>query len=134
MAMLTYLSLGWGVQSWTIAAMVALGELPPIDLAIHADTTHEASGTYAHAAKWTPWLEERGVRVVTVTGNRTEITRPDWGIGSVMIPAFSLDKTDGTKGQVKRQCTHDWKIMPIRRYLRSLLPADRRPAPGAVVC
>ena len=39
---ITYLSLGWGVQSWTIAAMAALGELPPIDLAIHADTGHEA--------------------------------------------------------------------------------------------
>ena len=57
---LTYLSLGWGVQSWTLAAMVALGELPPVDLAIHADTTHEAAGTYAHAAKWTPWLEKPG--------------------------------------------------------------------------
>ena len=39
---ITYLSLGWGVQSWTIAAMAALEELPPIDLAIHADTGHEA--------------------------------------------------------------------------------------------
>ena len=74
---LTYLSLGWGVQSWTLAAMVALGELPPVDLAIHADTTHEAAGTYAHAAKWTPWLEERGVKVVTVTADNTEVVR-EW--------------------------------------------------------
>ena len=77
MSKLTYLSLGWGVQSWTIAAMVALGELPPIDLAIHADTTHEAVGTYAHAAEWTPWLGEHGVKVVTVTAENTEVLR-DW--------------------------------------------------------
>ena len=61
---LTVLSLGWGVQSWTLAAMVALKELPPVDCAIHADTTHEASGTYEHAKKWTPWLEDQGVLVV----------------------------------------------------------------------
>ena len=33
------LSLGWGVQSWTIAAMAALGELPRFDAALHADAT-----------------------------------------------------------------------------------------------
>ena len=59
---LRVLSLGWGVQSWTLAAMIALKELPLVDYAVHADTTHEHEGTYAHAAKWTPWLEERGVR------------------------------------------------------------------------
>ena len=57
--LLVYLSMGWGIQSWTLAAMIALGELPPIDLAIHADTGHEAQGTYEHARKWTPWLEQR---------------------------------------------------------------------------
>ena len=35
---LVYLSLGWGIQSWTLSAMIALGFLPPIDLAIHAFT------------------------------------------------------------------------------------------------
>ena len=50
----------------TLAAMSALGDLPPVDVAIHADTTHERSATYAYAQRWTPWLEARGVRVVTV--------------------------------------------------------------------
>lgn len=39
-ATLKVLSLGWGVQSWTLAAMVALKELPPVDYAVHADTRH----------------------------------------------------------------------------------------------
>ena len=127
---LTYLSLGWGVQSWTLAAMVALGDLPPVDLAIHADTTHEATGTYAHAAKWTPWLEERGVTVVTVTADNTEVVREWSGSRSVTIPAFSLDAS-GSNGQVNRQCTGHWKIIPIRRCLRQLIP---NPKPGAVEC
>ena len=127
---LTYLSLGWGVQSFTLAAMVALGELPPVDLAIHADTTHEARGTYAHAQKWTPWLGEHGVKVVTVTADNTEVVRAWANSRSVMIPAFTL-APDGSPGQVRRQCTHDWKLTPIRRYLRQLIP---NPKPGAVEC
>ena len=63
MPALTVLSLGWGVQSWTLAAMAALGELPGLDVAIHADTTHERQATYAFAAQWTPWLAARGVKV-----------------------------------------------------------------------
>ena len=129
---LTYLSLGWGVQSWTIAAMVALGDLPPIDLAIHADTGHEPQRTYDHAAKWTPWLEERGLTVVTVKPVNQQVIREDWGIGSVHIPAFTLAKSDGSHGQIRRQCTKHWKLQPIRAHLRTLL--SPRPAPGAVEC
>lgn len=125
---LTVLSLGWGVQSTTLAAMVALKELPPVDYAIFADTTHEGQGTYAHAAKWTPWLEEHGVKVVTVQGNRTEVVREDWK-DSVMIPAFTVNSETGKAGQVQRQCTHDWKIVAIRRFIRGLLP---NPKPGQV--
>ena len=60
------LSLGWGVQSWTLAAMSALGELEPVDFAVHADTTWECKQTYEFAERWTFWLEECGVKVVTV--------------------------------------------------------------------
>ena len=134
---LTYLSLGWGVQSWTIAAMVALGDLPPIDLAIHSDTGHEAAGTYAHAEKWTHWLEERGVRVVTVKPENNDVIREDWGIESgtpsIQIPAFTLAQPDATLGQKHRQCTREWKITPIRRHLRSILGPGRL-KPGSLVC
>ena len=126
---LTYLSLGWGVQSWTLAAMVALGELPPIDVAIHADTTHEASGTYAHAEKWTPWLGEHGLKVVTVTAANTEVVRKHRASTAVSIPAFSIGPT-GSEGQISRQCTWDWKLAPIRQYLRSQVKLT----PGAVEC
>ena len=60
MADITYLSLGWGVQSWAIATMAAVGELPPIDLAIHADTGHEAQKTYEHAERRRGALMARG--------------------------------------------------------------------------
>ena len=127
---LTYLSLGWGVQSFTLAAMVALGELPPVDLAIHADTTHEARGTYAHAQKWTSWLGEHGVKVVTVSAENTDVVQEYRTGMAVMIPAFSLNR-DGSHGQIKRECTSHWKLTPIRRHLRQSIP---NPKPGAIEC
>ena len=100
--------------------MSALGVLPKVDAAIHADTTHERSETYDFAEKWTPWLEERGVRIVTVKGKvgRLASVRNDATI-SVMIPAFTTWENGDSSGQMRRQCTHDWKIMPIRRWLRA---------------
>lgn len=114
---LKVISLGWGVQSWTIAAMVALGELPPVDFAIHADTTHEASWTYAFAEKHTPWLEAHGVKVVTVKPDEKHRKIIDkWG--GVLIPAYTLS-VNGT-GRMNRQCTGKWKIEPIRRYIQQM--------------
>jgi 3'-phosphoadenosine 5'-phosphosulfate sulfotransferase (PAPS reductase)/FAD synthetase len=137
------ISLGWGVQSFTLAAMSALGDLPPVDVAIHADTGHESSLTYAFAEKYTSWLQAHGVRVATVYGGR-EIGAKDGNSKDVgvMIPAFTA--TGATReyvenellellgevqyqyypathkgGMLRRQCTNEWKIAPIRRYLQA---------------
>ena len=120
---LKILSLGWGVQSWTLAAMAALGEIPMPDYAVHADTTHEMAGTYAHAEKWTPWLEEHGFPVVTVKAAEKSLATVEWekypeGLG---IPAYSIELKTGSEGQIRRECTADWKIMPLRRFARSII-------------
>ena len=132
---LTVLSLGWGVQSWTIAAMCALDLLPRPDLAIHADTGHEARGTYEHAKKWTPWLEERGVRVVTVHPELKDAAKfnRDSSV-SIYIPAYTTgrDQPGKRNGQLNRQCTQYWKLRPIRAQLRREL--GRRPKEGDIDC
>lgn len=150
---LTVISLGWGVQSWTLAAMSALEELPPVDFAIHSDTTWERQSTYEFAAQWTPWLAERGVNVVTVNDQDVAGAVVDqWG--GTFIPAYTLtpasihdghtwevneetDETEwvfdpdlvgttvtGKNGQLRRQCTNRWKITPMRRQIAAEL--DRR--------
>lgn len=118
------LSLGWGVQSFTLAAMVALGELEPIDFAVHADTTWERKATYEFAKRWTPWLEERGVKVVTVqdAGQAAAVTTL-----KTDIPAFTVDIANDVEGQLRRQCTGRWKITPMRRYIADEL--QRRALP-----
>lgn len=117
------ISLGWGVQSWTLAAMAALGDVEPVDYVVHADTTHEASWTYAFAASWTPWLEQHGVRVVTVKSKEKLLQPLDSGKFVVDIPAFTFG--ENTNGQIKRQCTSDWKIANIRRWLQANRNGER---------
>lgn len=125
------ISLGWGVQSWTMAAMSALGYLPKVDFAIHSDTTWERQSTYEFAEKWTPWLEDRGVKVITVSDpvQPSKVASSDTDIpaftlkagaaadewNGVFIPAFTL--TDNSRGQLRRQCTQRWKIVPMRRWV-----------------
>lgn len=116
------LSLGWGVQSMTLATMAALGEIR-IDAAVNADTTWESFLTYQYAKKWTPWLEEHDVNVVTVTPRKNEIMLGENKV--VDIPAFTHSPKG--KGQIRRQCTGGWKIVPIRRWLqknRMKLPVE----------
>lgn len=107
------LSLGWGVQSFTLAAMVALGELEPIDAAIHADTGHEASWTYEFARKWTTWLEKHGLKIITIHNGTNENINE---YGGVEIPAYMHNGK--SKGVISRQCTGRWNIKPMRRWLQ----------------
>lgn len=116
---LRVLSLGWGVQSFTLAAMSALGELPKLDMAIHADTTWEREATYKFVGKWMPWLESHGLKVVE-TGDPVAAKQPIKSVHNLFIPAF-VKKIDGEGGMLRRQCTERWKIAPMRRVLRAEL-------------
>ncbi len=108
------LSLGWGVQSFTIAAMVALGEIEPVDFAVHSDTGYETVDTYQFAERWTNWLEERGVKVVVVKPISNNIVENG---GRVYIPVYT--ESESARGMLRRQCTDEWKIRPVRRCLQT---------------
>lgn len=137
------LSLGAGVQSSYILLASCLGEMPKLDHAIFADTGWEPAEVYA----WLAWLrafaEERGVEV-HVVGNRSLKSdalrsqvrgRKDEGRRWASLPYFV--ETDGKEdeGQIRRQCTKEYKIEPINRFIRAellgLAPRQRAPV-GAV--
>lgn len=113
------LSLGWGTQSFTLAAMSALGEIEKVDFAIHADTTHERTATYEFAKRWTPWLEERGVKVVTVKHNGGDTQKP-----ARHIPVYTISE-NSKEGQALRSCTGRWKVEPMRRYIQSVRNSEK---------
>lgn len=131
-----YLSLGAGVQSSTLALMMAKGEVKPVDAAIFADTQNEPDSVMA----WLDWLETEIARsphpypVYRVTkGNladRETIIRTSKKSGKQYIqggiPAFVLAPT-GKKGLLGRKCTTDFKIQPIYVKVRELLDIKRAP-------
>jgi len=128
---LTTISLGWGVQSWGLLAMSALGVLPPVDFAIHGDTGWERSETYAFAKRWTPWVEEHGIKIVTVRASKKcRNVMFDSSNGQTMAPLFTFSLGENQKdpkdyygklGQLNQSCTQRWKIAPMRRWLSAEL-------------
>jgi hypothetical protein len=120
------LSLGAGVQSTTMALMAAVGELPMPDCAIFADTQSEPAKVYKHL----DWLETKlpfPVHRVTAGSLRDEIIGAMHGTNRMDArPPFF---TKGG-GMLNRQCTQDFKIMPILRKVRELVgikPRSRGP-------
>jgi hypothetical protein len=120
---LRVLSLGAGVQSSTILLMACHGE-EQIDAAIFADTGWEPSWVYEHL----DWLErtasDAGIPLYRVSGgdlrsdalaNKPEAWMPLWST-----------KPDGTSEQLRRQCTKNYKIVPLRRKVRELNGGSRR--------
>lgn len=136
------LSLGAGVQSSTLALMMAKGEIEPVQHAIFADTQNEPLSVMA----WLDWLETEIARqpysfpVHRVTkGNlahRETLVRTSRLSGKRYIqggiPAFVLADT-GKRGLLGRKCTQDFKIQPIYAKARELLGIKRKPKNAGVL-
>lgn len=110
---LKLLSLGAGVQSSTVLLMSHLGELPRLDGAIFADTGWEPDEVY----QWLEWLEEESsIPIYRVSNGSLKDSFLSLGENDnhwISIPAF-LKKKDGKRAMLRRQCTKEFKITPIR--------------------
>lgn len=133
---LRILSLGAGVQSSTIALMIAEGEIEPVDCAVFADTGDEPRSVYDHLR----WLMSDNVlpfpvHIVSKGKLGQEIRDAAAGvkINNYPRPPFFVRNKDGKAGMLRRQCTGDYKIDPIKRKVRELLgaPPRRQPPKGA---
>lgn len=123
----TFLSLGAGVQSSTLALMCAAGELPyVIDAAIFADTGAEPPAVYA----WLEWITTRLPftvwRVQKKNGNlyadglEQRVSKAGKKYWKVQIPFF-IANLDGGRGKLGRKCTSDYKVKPIVAKTRALV-------------
>lgn len=124
-ARLRALSWGCGTQSTALAVMSALGELDPLDVVITADTGWESRRTYEIRDFYTEWLRERGIRVEIVSAGNV---REQGAEEHIHIPFFTADG-----GPLRRQCTKNFKIVPVKRRLRELAGyhATKPPHPPA---
>lgn len=122
------LSWGCGLQSTTLAAMSALGELEPLDLIVHADTGWERQVTYDIRDWYTDWLRDKGILVRIV---RAGNIRLDGLKAHMHVPMWTE-----SGAPLRRQCTKQFKIRPIRHLIREALGYHRSrppaPPPGAI--
>ncbi len=125
---LRVLNLGAGVQSSTVALWMSLGAaapvyVPPVDVAIFADTQWEPQAVY-------DWLDELEgmlsfpVRRVTAGDIRADAFGETEGRSRfAAIPVF-IDTGSDTGGRGRRQCTREYKIDPIQKAIRTELGVD----------
>jgi len=124
--MLKVLSLGAGVQSTAVLLMSARGVFEKLDAAVFADTQWEPREVYKHL----DWLEKEagryGIPVHRVTaGNIREDAlisqvrgRKGEGKRWASIPYYTKTDGPGEGGQIRRQCTSEYKIKPIEKFIR----------------
>lgn len=120
------ISLGAGVQSSTMALMAAAGEITPMPIAaIFADTQAEPKSVYT----WLDWLEKQlpfpvhrvskgDLRQVALTIRNKKDGSGTWA--KTVIPTYIANR-DGSRGIVQRQCTYDFKMLPIIREGKRIL-------------
>lgn len=138
------LSLGAGVQSTTLYLLSLDGEIQRFDYAIFADTQEEPQAVYDHLQ----WLQSLGgppieVRTAGKLGDDLirEIHPSQSGPPKrhehhahrcASIPAFTAVTEGQNIGIIQRQCTSEYKIEVIERWIRreliGLEPKQRMPA------
>lgn len=116
--MTRFLSLGAGVQSSTLALMMAHGEIESCEHAIFADTQWEPRKVY----EWLDWLTPQlpfPVHRVTQGNLRDAAMR---GVNaSPSAGRFSSIPWHMPNAMGRRQCTREYKLDPLRRKMREIV-------------
>lgn len=122
--MIRVLSWGCGVQSTTLGEMSVQGLIDPLDAIITADTGWERQATYAVRDWYIERWQKMGLRVEVVTAG--DIRKLGAEI-HIHIPFW----TD-TGGPLRRQCTRQFKITPVKRRAREIagFHPTKPPHPG----
>ncbi|MEG8183922.1 hypothetical protein GZH49_36235 [Nocardia terpenica] len=119
---LRLLSLGAGVQSTVLALMACRGELPGLDGAIFADTGWEPKAVYAQVDWLEAELSTAGIPLYRVNNGSLRRDALDPGHRFVSVPYYTRSAA-GEDGMARRQCTSEYKLVPINRKVRELLGA-----------
>ena len=120
-APLKVISLGVGIQSTAVYLMSSIGhKIPRADVAIFADPGAEHYKTY-DMLKWLlDWKEKNNGIEIIVNKDKNILkdilkSQNQYGGKWVTIPAFGK-----SGGMIRRQCTNDYKIQPVKESIRDL--------------
>jgi len=134
-----FLSLGAGVQSSTLALMIAHGELDPVDAAIFADTQWEPRKVY----EWLDWLDAEIQRCpypfpvyrVTKGSLRDAAIRSKNNSGeSFTVIPWHMIMPNGDRVMGGRQCTNQFKLVPLLKKTRELIGLVPRQRAKGILC
>ncbi|MGW4115240.1 hypothetical protein ACWEFJ_30570 [Actinosynnema sp. NPDC004786] len=117
---LRLLSLGAGVQSTTVLLLACEGEISRFDYALFADTGWEPRAVYANLQRLATYAERKGIPVRRVSAGDIRADALDPKHRFVSMPLHTLNP-DGSRGLARRQCTSEYKIIPLKKAARELL-------------
>jgi len=120
------LSLGAGVQSSTLLLMAVHGEIA-LDRAIFADTQWEPRGVYDWLGGLILAAGLAGIPVDVVTAGDLRADALSASRRFAPMPLHVVNAA-GRPGMLRRQCTKEYKIVPIQRRLRDLGATRATPA------
>jgi hypothetical protein len=120
--------------------MIAKGELPMVDAAIFADTGWEPRKVY----DWLNWLEQQlpfpvhrvskgNIRQDIVNKQTADVPHNELGLRVAAIPWHML-MPNGDRAMGRRQCTNEYKIVPLTKKTRELVGLVPRQRAKGVLC
>jgi phosphoadenosine phosphosulfate reductase family protein len=125
------LSYGGGTQSTALLLMALKGEINNVipDFIIFSDTGWEGSETYKWIAKVDDYIKKQHNREIIFTNNgniKQDLIRAKaTGERVPSLPFFAYN--EGKKeGIIRRQCTNEYKILPVKREIRKQLGYEPR--------
>ncbi|WP_299243069.1 hypothetical protein [uncultured Aquimarina sp.] len=126
------ISMGAGTQSTDLLLRGLKGEFGEVPThAIFSDTGNEPKGVYNYLEWLRKFVDQEYKFTIDVVsaGNiyndalaYLEGTRKRYG----GVPYYTKNPITGKKGILRRQCTGDYKIRPVRRHIRKILPKVKR--------
>lgn len=119
---LRLLSLGAGVQSTTLLLLAAEGRLSGLDGAIFADTGWEPRAVYDHLDRLEKEVAEpAGIPIYRVSAGNIRRDALDPAARYAQMPLYIRGNQGGAKGILRRACTAEYKVKPIKAKVRELL-------------
>jgi hypothetical protein len=124
-----FVSLGAGVQSSALLLMLDAGELPgPLpEAALFADTGWEPAAVYDQLDYLERTVRRIPIHRVSAGSIRDQLLDHAAGRGRFASPPLHIRAPNGDQGKLRRQCTREFKIEPIRRWLRERGYGPKRP-------
>lgn len=117
------LSLGAGVQSTTLLLLACEGQLPKPDAVIFADTGWEPRQVYDHLTELKKVAADADIPLHRVSNGNLRRDAIDPAHRYASIPYF-VRNPDRSNGMGRRQCTAEYKLVPINCKIRELLGAS----------